>query len=154
LKKALEFYKETQIKDGGWAYQPGSRTATMTMTTAGLCNLLICGMDLAKGKAELLPDGSAKNCGKYEDNDHVARAVAWLGGKFPSTIDDTALDSFGSPFYALYGFERAGRLTGQRFFGGHDWYEVGCRWLVDSQKASGAWVGSRGHDTQPIVATS
>lgn len=153
LEKVRNLYMKTQV-DGGWAYQPMSRDTTMTMTTAGLCNLIICGMDLAKGKAVLLPDGSAKNCGKYEDNPHISGAVAWLGGQFPSAIDDAALLKFRSSYYALYGFERAGRLTGQRFFGGHDWYEVGCQWLVKTQKLDGSWVGSGGHDSQPVIATS
>src|SRR5262249_31637251 len=55
------------------------------------------------------------------------------------------------------GVERAGRLTGQRYFGGHDWYEVGCRFLGDTQKADGSWSGNAGRasfDHWPVVATS
>ena len=52
--------------------------------------------------------------------------------------------------------ERAGRLSGQRYFGGHDWYEVGSRFLVDNQKDDGSWRGTgRGaFDTAPVIATS
>ena len=159
LKTLQKLYKETQNRDGGWAYKPSSRGgSTLTMTTAGICNLLITGEELAKGKAVLRPDGSAEKCGEYEENEHLSRALAWLGDRFPARITPTtAEDRLGSPFYALYGLERAGRLTGQRYFGGHDWYEVGVRYLVETQKADGSWAGVPGRGTldhPPVVATS
>ena len=52
-------------------------------------------------------------------------------------------------YYYLYGLERAGRLTGQRFFGNHDWYREGAEELVhDQDKLLGFWQGSglRGQD--------
>ena len=39
--------------------------------------------------------------------------------------------------YYLYGMERAGRLSGQRFFGDHDWYREVAEYLV-------AYQGRRG----------
>ncbi|MGL4553996.1 MAG: DUF4159 domain-containing protein [Gemmataceae bacterium] len=158
LKAVRQLYVTSQTRDGGWSYKPGSRGATLTMTTAGLCNLLIAGEDLTRGRATLRPDGSAERCGVYEDNEPVARALAWLGERFPAELSPAnAADRLGSPFYALYGLERVGRLTGQRFFGGHDWYEVGTRYLVSTQKADGHWEGASGRgalDYQPVVATS
>ncbi|MFO0880466.1 MAG: DUF4159 domain-containing protein [Gemmataceae bacterium] len=157
LKMVQALYVKTQA-EGGWAYRPASRANTMTMTTAGLCNLIITGLDLARGKQNLRKDGSAENCGEYLDNEPVTRAVAWIGDRYPARLDETnILDRFGSPFYCLYGIERAGRLSGQRFFGGHDWYEVGCRYLVAAQKADGSWTGLAGRGTfdhWPVIATS
>jgi len=49
----------------------------MNMTTAGLCNLLITGLDLATGKAVLRNDGSAEKCGEYDENEAVARALTF-----------------------------------------------------------------------------
>jgi hypothetical protein len=129
----------------------------MTMTTAGLCGLLITGMDLAIGKQVLRPDGSAENCGVYEENEPVAKALGWIGRAFPSEITLETASDWDSPFYCLYGIERAGRLTGQRYFGGHDWYEIGCRYLVSIQKPDGSWYsggGRRQADSWPIIATS
>ena len=37
------------------------------------------------------------------------------------------------PLYYLYGVERAGRLSAQRFFGPHDWYREGAAYFVDGQ---------------------
>src|SRR5262249_7318120 len=44
-------------------------------------------------------------------------------------------------FYYLYGLERAGRLTGQRFFGNHDWYREGADELIRRQDFDGFWTG-------------
>jgi hypothetical protein len=160
-KKTLQQIQALFIKTqagGGWSYRPAARSPTMTMTSAGLSDLMITGADLARGKAVLLPDGSAKDCGEYADNEPVAKALAWIGDRFPARLgEDNIIDRFGSPFYCLYGLERAGRLTGQRYFGGHDWYEVGCRFLADAQKADGSWKGVPGRSTfdhPPVVATS
>ncbi len=165
-KKALEeiqaLYVKTQLRreghpGAGWYYRPGE-PPSLTMTTAGLCNLIITGMDLSVGKQVLRPDGSAANCGVYEDNKPLADALAWLGAEFPARLGDDYFSGRGvPPFYALYGVERAGRLSGQRYFGGHDWYEVGCRYLVTAQKADGSWGGrpvSRFPDYWPVVASS
>src|SRR5262249_62178097 len=64
--------------------------------------------------------------------------------------------SFRHPFYCLYGVERAGRLTGRRFFGEKDWYRIGCEYLVSIQKENGSWEGEAGQnfDYWPPVATS
>ncbi len=157
LKEIQNLYIRTQ-HNGGWAYLPRMHNNTMTMTTAGLCNLIISGLDLAIGKAELRPDGSAENCGEYMDNEPIAKALQWIGDRHPARLNEANIrESFKHPFYCLYGIERAGRLSGQRFFGGHDWYEIGCRYLVGAQKADGSWSGFAGGGTLdhwPVVATS
>ncbi len=157
LEEIRTLFIKTQ-RDGGWSYRPSAGGSSMTMTSAGLCNLMITGLDLARGKAVLDERGVAKNCGVYEDNENVMKALEWIGGHFPARLTETnAVDRLAHPFYGLYGIERAGRLTGQRFFGGHDWYEVGCRYLVDTQKADGSWTVSGGRGTLdhwPVIATS
>lgn len=161
LETVRKLYLDSQVPDGGWSYKPATRargTATMTMTAAGVCNLLIAGEDLARGKAVLRADGSAENCGKYVENEAVNRGLRWIGDKFPARLDATnVVPRLGSPFYCLYGLERTGRLSGQRFFGNHDWYEVGTRYLVGSQRENGSWAGTARAGTldhEPIVATS
>src|SRR5205823_2460709 len=58
-------------------------------------------------------------------------------------------------FYNVYGIERAGRLTGQRFLAGHDWYREGCEFLVGLQQDDGSWALSGGmSDSWPAVSTS
>jgi hypothetical protein len=145
------FYMRTQRPDGGWMYNqdrslqgPGS---SLTMTTAGLCGLLIAGAELNDGREKIRPDGTADNCGKYKENEHVARAVRWIGDHFRLEIP-------GVTFYNLYGIERAGRLSGLRFFGRHDWYREGCEFLVRAQQAGGSWSEANSLDRSPVVSTS
>jgi hypothetical protein len=155
-KKALmrlrKYMLASQV-NGGWPYRDG-QAPRMSMTCAGLCNLMVSGMDLDIGKQHM-EGGVIKDCGKYDDNGPVANALRRVGGEFPAEIQATnAHVRIGSyPFYWLYGIERTGRLTGQRFLGGHDWYEVGCRYLVGIQKGDGSWQG-HGIDGPPIIATS
>jgi Domain of unknown function (DUF4159) len=162
LQSIQQFYLDTQGREGiarqrtGWGYHTG-QPSTMTMTTAGVCGLEITGMDLAVGQQKLRADGSAENCGVYKDNEPVAAGLNWIGRRLPARIDAHTINSFGSPFYCLYGIERTGRLTGQRYLGGHDWYRLGCEYLVSIQKADGSWEGAafqRPLDAQPMVATS
>ena len=80
LKSIRSLYLRGQRQDGSWSYRIGDHSPSrMTMTAAGLCGLLITGMDLEAGKQVLNRDGSAENCGVYQDQKPVADAP-WLGG--------------------------------------------------------------------------
>lgn len=156
LQEIRDFYIRTQ-KAAGWGYRINDERQLMTMTTAGLCGLVITGMDLALGQQALNADGSAENCGIYRENKPVADALQWLGSRFPGQITDANVHTLYSTFYGLYGIERAGRLTGRRFLGQHDWYRVGCEYLVRIQERDGSWVGRQGQarfDYWPVVSTS
>jgi hypothetical protein len=156
LARVRKYMLASQV-GGGWGYdRGGDRGPRFTMTCAGLCNLMITGMDLEVGKQHM-EDGVIRDCGKYDANRPVADALRWIGAHFPAEIQPGNvrhdLDTI-FPFYYLYGVERTGRLTGRRFFGGHDWYEVGCRYLVAVQnKSDGYWQGN-GPDGTPVLATS
>lgn len=144
-----DFYKNTQ-QAGGWGYKR-HMAPTMTMTTAGLCGLVIAGMDLNQGREVPGADGRWQNCGDYEENRAVAMALEWVSDRFPAAND---LGRQPHLYYALYGFERAGRLTGLRYFGPHDWYRVGCEFLVGRQNPDGSWRGGGNEDSAPVIATS
>jgi hypothetical protein len=158
LKQALERirkYMQSSQVGGGWAYNRSGGAPTITMTCAGLCNLMITGMDLEVSKQHM-EGGVIRDCGKYDENRPVAEALRVIGSHFPAEIQPGNIrrDLNGNwPFYCLYGVERTGRLTGRRFFGGHDWYEIGCRYLVSIQKADGHWQGSN-QDGTPVIGTS
>jgi hypothetical protein len=147
-RQIRQYYIDTQQRDQGWLYNPDDvhQGSTLTMTTAGLSGLLISGMELAAGHETILADGTATNCGRYEENRPVMNAMAWV-------TDHFRIDLPSNTYYNLYGIERAGRLSGQRFFGEHDWYREGCEFLVRRQQQNGCWDGNRMHDW-PIVSTS
>jgi hypothetical protein len=150
-----EYYTRTQQADDGWSYRNTPGGSSLTMTTAGLCGLLIAGMELNDAKEKLQPDGSARDCGKYAENDAVAKAMRALTQRFNTEYPPAW-------FYNLYGLERAGRLSGQRFFGEFDWYRRGCETLVSPnlnrshRHDDGSWYvrGPNGFDNWPIVSTS
>ena len=164
-----EFYIRTQNDDGGWGYSPSAggafanNASTLTMTTAGLCGLLISGMELNDGRETILANGTATNCGIYKENEPAQRALSWIGSPLHFRFDMPQ-----RTFYNIYGIERAGRLSGQRFFHTRDWYREGCQILSklpDPMKREtgnafsdpqGGWYWSeRGTwDSWPVVSTS
>ena len=59
-----------------------------------------------------------------------------------------------STFYNIYGIERVGRLSGERFLGSHDWYREGCEYLVNVQKPDGAFfLNDNGFDSETIATS-
>jgi len=150
-----DYYLKTQDDEGAWIYSltggpSGHNRASLTMTSAGLCGLLIAGMELNVGREAIQPNGIAIGCGEYQENPATAKALSWIGSHF--TIDGN--DMAGRVFYNLYGLERTGRLTGQRFLGGYDWYREGCQYLVKEQRDNGSWRGMSPWDHWPSVSTS
>ena len=149
-KSIRDYYIRTQEKDGGFTYNPVGREGgtSLTMTTAGLCGLLIAGMELNASREILQEDGTAKNCGNYEENLAVQKAFGWINRRDPLVLNLPQ-----RTFYNLYGVERAARLSGMRFLGG-DWYREGCEYLLRAQKDDGSWQNQGAWDQWPVVSTS
>jgi len=144
-----EYYKDCQNQDGGWFYHPKGGHSLLTMSVAGLCGLLIAGMELNENRETPKGDGSFTKCGVYEENWAVAAALKWIEEHF-----QVAQPAGGAIFYNIYGLERAGRLTGRRFLGNHDWYREGCEYLVNAQHEDGSWHQRSNHDGFPVISTS
>jgi hypothetical protein len=131
-----------------WGYKGGGPPIP-TMTASALCGMIIAGMDLNAGRETLRADGTADRCGVYEENGDIAAALRLIGRQMPHGPQGVA--TMPHTYYWLYSIERVGRLSGQRFLGGIDWYRLGCRYLVSQQnKADGSWSG----EVSPIVASS
>jgi hypothetical protein len=161
-KSIRDYYTETQQKDGGWLYSPRGNPhgigSSLTMTTAGLSGLLIAGMELNTGREKPVGNGTFEGCGEYRENTPVARALSWISNPLRDgnggLHDRFSLEMPKRTFYNLYGIERAGRLSGQRFFGAHDWYREGCQYLVARQHENGSWSEGGFYDQWPVVSTS
>jgi hypothetical protein len=154
-KQLLKLYTESQIsvsKDtGSWAYIDIDRSGSFTMTTAGVCGLLIARMGLEESGQGLNADtGVASNCGIYPENEAIRKGMNWIGNKFAFDKAEAAK----STFYNVYGIERVGRLSGQRFIGKADWYREGCDWLVKGQKADGSWSANEEDDFKGVNVIS
>jgi hypothetical protein len=156
-KSIRDYYIRTQLSgkgvEGAFTYNPFGPEGgpSLTMTTAGLCGLLIAGMELNAGREVLQADGTASNCGQYKENQPVHKALDWISGP---RADRLVFNLDQRTFYNLYGIERAGRLSGQRFLGRHDWYREGCVFLVREQHDDGSWHIQGAWDKWPVVSTS
>ena len=150
---ARRYWETNQHGDGSWGYTPDAGApSTASMTCAGISGLIITGLKRFQGQ-EFLQGDVIRDCGRGGVNVNLQRGIDWMAGHF------RVGENFGNgqqwKFYFLYGLERAGRLSGQRFFGPHDWYREGAEELVHLQdKFIGHWRGAlflSGNDT---VATS
>ncbi len=158
-KQLRQLYIDSQKPDGQdagyWTYvEAGALSGpSFTMTVAGASGLVISGMGLDASEQGLNPaTGVAKNCGKYALNAPLNKAMNWIARYFAFY---NARESK-SDFYSIYGIERIGRLSGQRFIGRTDWYRDGCKLLVDDQTREGAWAQKHGIqiDGVNVIATS
>lgn len=139
----------------GWGYNEGRDVGgTGSMTVAGISSLTITSSMLRDFDDET-EDGRIDCCGMVDDEERLNRAledgILWMAQNFSVRTNP---GEGGWHLYYLYGLERAGRLTGRRFFGEHDWYRTGARFLVDTQDVRfGHWRADRGQQ-DPVVGTS
>lgn len=152
--RSRQYWELAQRRDGSWSYMPQTAdNPTASMTSAGISSLVITGLKRFQGQEVLLPNGEVRNCGAGGMNVDLQRGIDWLARRF-SVRENSGRGQLWK-YYYLYGLERAGRLTGQRFFGAHDWYREGAEYLVGEQdKLQGYWIGSEHTEREPIVATS
>ncbi|HMP15711.1 MAG TPA: DUF4159 domain-containing protein [Gemmatales bacterium] len=159
--KVKKMYLKSQNRSGGWGYnieQDGSDR--LTMTTAGVCGLLICDMSNSViGQPDA--NGEFPNCGQRDLENEAAleKGLRQIGSKFTIDIGRNLFEGTSFPFYNIYGIERAGRLSGLRFFARGqntliDWYRMGVRTLLSIQNQSGKWEAKALIDGDPVLATS
>lgn len=152
-KRIRQHWLTCQNGDGGWNYKhAGYTNSTGSMTAAGIATLVIV-ETMLREENDVNPDGSPRCCGEAPTNDALERGVAWMERNFSVGSNP---GGGGFLLYYLYGIERAGRLSGRRFFGRHDWYREGARFLVDRQsQRDGSWpMGAQVIAGEPVVATS
>jgi hypothetical protein len=125
----------TQNNDGGWAYQ-ATGASYGSMTAAGVADLLILARDLDAGHEHGFRDGAAPNCGHYRVARPLTRGLEWLARNFQAARNPVRGEFH---HYWLYAVERCGILSGQKYFGQHDWYRSGATILVRTQGPAGLW---------------
>jgi hypothetical protein len=177
---ARRYWELFQHNDGGWGYTPDAVTpATASMTCAGISGLIVTELKRFQGQEFPVADkikntrrrrpsprgaagpespigDNAQNCGKGGININLERGIDWMANHF------RVGENYGMGqqwrYYFLCGMERAGRLTGQRFFGDHDWYREAAEDLLRQQdKRQGSWRGAgpvEGKEPVGLVTTS
>ncbi len=144
---ARRHWETTQSSNGGWGYTPG-QSPSGSMTCAGVASLIITGLKRVQGR-ETLINGRIDRCGEEGTNPSLQRGIDWLATNFDVRQNPGAGGSW--HHYYLYGLERAGRLSGRRFFGNNDWYREGAATLIRMQDPlQGYWNGQ----SSPAVNTS
>lgn len=123
---------------GGWAYQLSGGTSYGSMTAAGISSMIICLDRLGEGGVQIT-GGQVNCCGAPLDDPDLNRGMEWMARNFDWTTNPGHGLWY---FYYMYGIERVGRLTAQRFFGEHDWYRVGTRFMIspDVQQPTGDFL--------------
>jgi len=102
-------------------------------------------------EADIGADGRVACCGSPRRDDHIERAIAWLGRHGMAT--NPGQEAW--HLYYLYGVERVGRLSGRRFLDRLDWYRTGADLLVARQDSlNGQWRGSGILESDPVLATA
>lgn len=149
FEQAIEYWTFTQNRNGGWAYF-GS-VPSGSMTCAGIASLIIANGRLGNSTSSV-KDGKIECCGGDEtEKDPVTHGLQWLAKRF--NVETNPGGGPSTYYYYLYAIERVGRLSGRRFFGGHDWYREGAEKLINEQdNLQGYWSG--GDWERATVATS
>ena len=107
------------------------------MTCAGISSLIITGQKRLQGEESLAGD-QIQNCGKGGIDVTLTRGLDWIARNF--RVGQNLPIGQQWRYSYLHDLEGAGRLTGQRFFGNHDWYREVAERLVHEQdrfRASG-----------------
>ncbi len=153
---AKEYWERQQRASGGFGYQTrmrGNDQESGSMTVAGISSLVIANSMLRDANDEN-PDGTPICCEERPQDENLRRAVEWLSKRF-SIRGNPGAGGRGAYLYYMYGLERAGRLSGTRFFGNHDWYREGAARLVKQQNSGqGSWKMLKGVESDPVIATS
>lgn len=131
----------TQNDDGGWSYR-GTGASYGSMTAANVSNLVILGSTIALPMERTFENGVAPHCGRYRGNRPLINGLGWLGRNFRTDQNPGHGTSFLN--YWLYAVERAGILSGRRYFGTNDWYRAGAARLVRTQNGDGSWGNGGG----------
>jgi hypothetical protein len=145
---------DSQNQDGGWGYHRGDGS-TGSMTCSGVGSLVICEQMLGSNDDDTNADGTAKCCNKApRTTTALRRAIEWFEHYFAVGVNPGHGASW--VLYYLYGVERAGRLSGQRFFGNHDWYREGASYLIEGQsRLRGSWNATfTSPESDQVVASS
>ncbi len=129
-------------RGAGWAYDNNSPESERgSMTVAGLASLEIINGFIVED--EQTPDGNLDCCGQLDASQSelaIDAGIRWMNENIRIRTNPNRSDKSVFLLYYLYGLERAGKFTGQRFFGLTDWYREGAGFMVEGQsKVDGSW---------------
>ena len=154
---ANSYWRGIQNNDGSWSY--AGQSASGSMTCAGIGALSVITKAISEGDARVENGAGGPRvrcCVKQKQDEAIEKGIRWLGRNFSVRRNPSkGARNQGWQFYYLYGLERAGRLTAQRFIGDHDWYREGTEFLVrDQDRLTHYWTGRGQIEGNPQIATA
>jgi hypothetical protein len=78
---------------------------------------------------------------EYKRDPKIVKGLDWLGKNFTEKENPKYQEPRMWHLYWLYAVERVGILLGTEFLGRNEWYPVGAKHLLETQKADGSWDG-------------
>lgn len=158
-KLADQQFRSSGVRGGGWNYSNQSPHAgsTGSMTVAGIATLSITGTMIRLNEEQMNENGTFKCCTQQTADAELEAGISWLGKNF--SVHHNPGERNGWYLYYMYGLERAGRLSGRRFFESgnqrHDWYREGAEMFVRTQLLQdGSWNGVGMMENESVIATS
>jgi hypothetical protein len=151
MKLAAEYWSSRQLmrpgspNHGAWRYNDSGYSGSMTC--AGIASLMMAEDALQLADARVT-DNQLQCCFEEPRESRVDLGLQWLQRNY-SISNNPGTSSFW--FYYLYGLERVGRLTGQRFIANHDWYREGCELLVKRQDKLRGFI-SEGQGNSDLIS--
>jgi len=152
------YWYRGQRPDGGWGYahnpksyggnNAGNLRSTGSMSAAGLASLFVC--------FDALSTGVSLECRGGRVPPGIQRGLTWFDKHFANTLRGKAppWTHAGMIAYYLYGVERVGLASGYKYFGTHDWFQLGARHLMKHQQSNGSVHRKMGgdHDKYGIIS--
>lgn len=141
-RRSHDHWENSQNASGSWGYLP-QLPGTGSMTSAGITSMIITTRRLSDGDAKINGD-DVQCCQGEAPNQSLRKAYSWMDRNM--SLRTNPAEGRGSSMhllYYLYGIERVGRLSGQRFIGEKDWYREAAEQLVTWQDSlEGTWKGT------------
>jgi hypothetical protein len=128
-EQVTQHWGENQVHSGGWGYSPGSQSATLAMTAAGVSILFAA------------RDQTAADAGITDARPSPLSRSITLGLEWLDEGDHAVSVPGDHPGYTLYGLERAGLASGYKFFGDHNWFLELATQTIAAQQPDGSWPG-------------
>ena len=146
-ERSKEYWRQCRIRTGGYTYNAGGSRSTRSMDAAGLASSIIVEENLPDLN-KMLDGLRIRCCGAVDADDHEKKTADHLGNEF-NLSRKLASRGVEWRYYFLYALERAGRLSGRRFFGAHDWYREGTAKLLGWQN-EGTWTAGNAIENKNV----
>ncbi len=127
---AEKHFLAQQLGTGQWGYDDNRKTASFAMSTAGIASLLH-----THERLDALVLGNSTGRPPYVAG--LSAGLAWLDSEDNSVRPTRGVTRYQG--YNLFNLARVGQMSGNKYFGGNDWYAVLAAKVVGEQGANGSW---------------